>query len=137
MGARPVGPAAYIDASALVKLFKTEVETAALLAELAQWPVRVASALITVEAICTARRLGGKAVLERAQAATKGLTLIPVSAEIIKLAGDPHTPPLRAMDAIHLATALTVRNDVAAMFVYDGELHAAAKAHQLNPLAPA
>jgi predicted nucleic acid-binding protein len=68
------------------------------------------------------RRLGGKAVLERAQAATKGLTLIPVSVEIIKLASDPHTSPLRAMDAIHLATALTVRNDVAAMFVYDGEL---------------
>ena len=92
MGARPVGAAAYIDASALVKLFKAEVETAALLAELAQWPVRVASALITVEAICTARRLGGKAVLERARAATKGLTLIPVSAEIGRLAGDPHTP---------------------------------------------
>jgi uncharacterized protein len=137
VGARPVGRAAYIDASALVKLFKAEVETAALLAELAQWPVRVASALITVEAICTARRLGGKAVLERARTATKGLTLIPVSAEIIKRAGDLHTPPLRAMDAIHLATALTVRDDIAAMFVYDGELLAAAKTYKLNPLAPA
>jgi uncharacterized protein len=136
VGARPVGSAAYVDASALVKLFKAEVETGALLAELAQWPVRVASELITVEAICTARRLGGKAVLERARTATKGLTLIPVSAEILKRAGDPHTPPLRAMDAIHLATALTVRNEIAAMLVYDGELHAAAKAHRLNPLAP-
>jgi len=50
--------------------------------------------------------------------------------------GDPHTPPLRAMDAIHLATALTMREDLGTVFVYDSELHAAARAHQLNALAP-
>jgi predicted nucleic acid-binding protein len=41
------------------------------------------------------------------------------------------------MDAIHLATALTVREDLGAVFVYDADLHAAAKAHELNPLSPA
>ena len=40
------------------------------------------------------------------------------------------------MDAIHLATALTIREDVGAVFVYDNDLHAAAGAHHLNPLAP-
>ncbi len=43
--------AAYIDASALVKLFKAESETVALRTPLSDWPVQVASELIRVEAI--------------------------------------------------------------------------------------
>ncbi len=135
MGSRRVN-AAYVDASALVKLFKPERETAAFRAALEDWPVQVASELIRVEAVCTARRLGGDDVLQRANAALERLSLIPISPEIIELATDAHTPPLRAMDAIHLATALTMREDCGAVFVYDGDLHAAALAHQLNPLAP-
>ena len=128
--------AAYIDASALVKLFKAEPETVALHGALGDWPVQVASELIRVEAICTARRLGDKDVLVRAQAAVERINLIPLTPEIVERATDAYTPPLRAMDAIHLATALTMREDLAAMFVYDNDLHAAARAHDLNPLAP-
>lgn len=128
--------AAYIDASALVKLFKPERETNAFRAALGDWPVQVASELIRVEAVCTARRLGGEDVLQRAEAALELINLIPVSPEIIELATGAHTPPLRAMDAIHLATALTMRDDLGAIFVYDNDLHAATLAHQLNALAP-
>jgi uncharacterized protein with PIN domain len=66
--------AAYVDASALVKLFKVERETAAFRAALGDWPIQVASELI--------------------------------------------------------------REDLGAVFVYDTDLHAAARAHDLNPLAP-
>jgi uncharacterized protein len=128
--------AAYVDASALVKLFKAERETDAFRAALRDWPVQVASELIRVEAVCTARRLGGADVLERAHAALERINLIPLSPEIIELATDAHTPPLRAMDAIHLATALTMREDLGALFVYDSDLHVAARAHQLNAVAP-
>jgi predicted nucleic acid-binding protein len=128
--------AAYVDASALVKLFEAERETEAFRAALADWPVQVASELIRVEAICTARRLGGQDVLRRAGATLERINLIPISPEIIELATDAHTPPLRAMDAIHLATALTMREDLGAVFVYDSDLHTAAGAHDLNPLAP-
>ena len=128
---------AYVDASALVKLIKAERETEAFRGALANWPVQVASELIRVETVCTARRLGGQDVLQRANAALERINLIPLSPEIIKLATDAHTPPLRAMDAIHLATALTMREDLGAMFVYDSDLHAAAQAQHLNPLAPA
>lgn len=128
--------AAYIDASALVKLFKPERETNAFRAALEDWPVQVASELIRVEAVCTARRLGGEDVLQRAEAALELINLIPVSLEIIELATGAHAPPLRAMDAIHLATALTMRDDLGAVFVYDNDLHAATLAHQLNALAP-
>jgi uncharacterized protein len=128
--------AAYVDASALVKLFKAERETEAFREALAGWPVQVASELIRVEAVCTARRLGGADVLQRARATLDQLNLIPLTPEIIELATDTYTPPLRAMDAIHLATALTMREDVGAMFVYDSDLRAAARAHHLNALAP-
>jgi predicted nucleic acid-binding protein len=128
--------AAYVDASALVKLFRAERETDAFRAALRDWPVQVASELIRVEAVCTARRLGGADVLERAHMALERINLIPLSPEVIELATDPHTPPLRAMDAIHLATAITMREDLGAVFVYDSDLHAAALAHQLNALAP-
>lgn len=126
--------AAYIDASALVKLFKAEPETVAMRTALGDWPVQVASELIRVEAICTARRLGN--VLTRATQAVEQINLVPLTPAIIELATDAYTPPLRAMDAIHLATALTMREDLGAMFVYDNDLHAAAQAHDLNPLAP-
>lgn len=128
--------AAYVDASALVKLFKAERETQAFRTALTDWPVQVASELIRVEAICTARRLGGRDVLQRANVALERINLIPLTAEIVELATDAYTPPLRAMDAIHLATALTMRDDLGAMFVYDSDLHAAAGAHHLNPIAP-
>ena len=128
--------AAYVDASALVKLFKAEPQTAALRDALGDWPVGVASELIRVEAICTARRLGAGELLTRANAALARITLIPVSPEIIELAIGEHTPPLRAMDAIHLATALSIRDELGAFFVYDSDLHAAAASHDLGPIAP-
>ena len=135
MGPRRVN-AAYIDASALVKLLEAERETDAFRGALEDWPVQVASELIRVEAVCTARRLGGDDILQRANAALERINLIPLSPEIIELATDAHTPPLRAMDAIHLPTALTMREDLGVVFVYDSDLHAAARAHHLNPLAP-
>ena len=128
--------AAYIDASALVKLFKAEQETEAFRAALSDWPVQVASELIRVEAVCTARRLGGEDVLQRALAALERINLIPISPEIIELATNEYTPSLRAMDAIHLATAPTMREDLGTVFVYDSDPHTAALAHQLNALVP-
>jgi uncharacterized protein len=129
--------AAYLDASALVKLFKREPETDALRAALEQWPVRVASELIRVEAICTARRIGGKDLLERAHAALTRLTLLPIDSQILGLATEEYQPSLRAMDAIHLATALSLRSELGAVFVYGTDLYAAASAQGLDPRAPA
>lgn len=128
--------AAYVDASALVKLFKAERETEALRRSLKDWPVQASSELIRVEAICTARRLDDDRVLRLAREAVELIDLIPLSPQTVELAASVDVPPLRAMDALHLATALTMQDDLGAFFVYDHDLHAAAKATGLNPLAP-
>jgi predicted nucleic acid-binding protein len=129
--------AAYLDASALVKLFKPEPETAAFRDALQDWPVRVSSQLIRVESICTARRMGSEDVLERASTVLDRLELVPISPEVLELATGAFSPPLRAMDAIHLATALSMKEDIGTIFVYDGDLRSAALAQGLNAVAPA
>ncbi len=75
-------------------------------------------------------------VWARAMRAVEQINLIPLTPEMIERATDAYTPTLRAMDAIHLATALTMSDDLGAMLVYDSDLHAAAQAHDLNPFAP-
>jgi len=54
---------------------------------------KVASELIRVEAVCTARRLGGEGILRRAAAVLDRLSLVPLSPEIIELATGAHTRP--------------------------------------------
>ena len=44
---------------------------------------------------------------------------------------------LRSLDAIHLATALSIGGDLGALFSYDDRLAAAATAAGLRVLAPA
>ncbi len=123
---------AYLDASALVKLMRPEPESEALVEALAQWPVRIASEIVVVELGCTARRLGGDELLDRAGTIADGLHLIPFSAAIRERAvATAFDPPLRALDAIHLATALELGDDLDAFVAYDDHLCRAADAHRL------
>jgi len=129
--------AAYLDASALVKLIRPEPETQALIAALAQWPVRIASEVVVVQLGCTARRLGGGELLDRAEAIADGLDLIPFSAAIRKRAvATAFDPPLRALDAIHLATALELSDDLDTLVAYDDDLCRAADSERLAVHSP-
>ena len=129
--------AAYLDASALVKLMRREPETEALVEALAQWPVRVASEVIVVELGCTARRLGGAELLDRAESIANGLDLIPFSAAVrTRAVATAFDPPLRALDAIHLATALELGEDLDAFVAYDDHLCRAADDQRLSVRSP-
>ena len=129
--------AAYLDASALVKLMRPEPETEALVNALTQWPVRIASEIVIVELGCTARRLGGAELLDRAEAIADGLHLIPFSAAIRERAvATAFEPPLRALDAIHLATALELEEDLDTFVAYDDHLCRAADAERLAVQSP-
>jgi uncharacterized protein len=126
----------YLDASALVKLVVEEAETAALVTYLADRPDRVTSILARVE---VARALGRVGVDQQArlEAVIEALTVVGLGDDIAARAGQVGPPALRTLDAIHLATALELGADLAALVTYDGRLADSARALGIPVAAPA
>lgn len=110
----------YLDSSALMKLVRAEYETAALrawLATQAEQPV-ITSELGRVEVLRAARRAGGEAVAE-ARAVVGDVDLVPLDRAVQDLASDIGDPPLPTLDALHLASAVLLRDDLTAFVAYD------------------
>ena len=126
---------AYLDASAFVKLVKDEAESAALDAALAAWPRLSSSTLLEVEGLRAARRTHPVAY-DTATTLLGGMELIEIDAEIRRAAVALRDPGVRSLDAIHLATALSLGERCGAFFAYDERLIAAARAHGLTVTVP-
>ena len=113
-----------------------ERERDALVAELARWEGYVSSALLGVEAIRACARYG-----ERYAAAARdglhGISLIPVDDEVLQAAARLAPAQLRTLDALHLATALSLGEDLGVLVAYDERLNAAAAVHDLPVISPA
>jgi uncharacterized protein len=128
----------YLDSSALLKLLFEEDESAAL----AQWisghtgTPMVSSELARVEVIRAARRLDAD-VVPAARALVSQLDLIPLSGGVIGEAADAGDPLLRTLDAIHLTSMLSIRNDLTALIAYDNRLIGAAEAVGIPAVRPA
>ncbi len=130
----PAVELAYLDASAFVKLVVAERETQSLKAAL-QGVVRVvASEILEVEVLRASRRAGGDATSVRAQLAA--VRLLPLTGEIRTLAGELDPPSVRSLDAIHIATALSLRERLMGLFTYDQRMHSAARDAGLEVYAP-
>jgi predicted nucleic acid-binding protein len=128
----------YLDSSALVKLVVTEPESTALMDLLRARPDRVSSAVALTEVPRALRRAGfGTRERRRARELLARLALVDVDRHILAAAAALDPPTLRTLDAIHLATALAVRDDLAALVTYDRRLRAAAERAHLDVLAPA
>lgn len=123
-----------MDASALVKLLRRETESELLVAELERWPALVTSALGETELWIVARRLGVS--VSRVREVAGRLLLVPVSEAVLRRAREPFAEPLRTLDAVHLASALSVRDGVGVFLAYDRRLLAAATAEGLEVGAP-
>ncbi len=122
----------YIDASAIVKLVKTEPESDALISTLARWPDRVTVALAQVEVHRALRRMGASRVEHaRADAVLGGLVMLRIDDAIIGRAAALKDRSLRTFDAIQLAAALTLGDDPAAFITYDARLARAAERERL------
>lgn len=127
----------YFDSSALVKLLVEEPESAALIAWVAdreQVP-KVSSELVKVEVVRAMWRLDPAGAPD-ARALVSELDLVPLSGLIIDQAGDAGDPMLRSLDAIHLLSALSVRDELTAFVAYDTRLTAAAQAAGLPVILP-
>lgn len=130
-------PLAYVDTSAFVKLFSNEPESAALSAAIrSDWGGVLASEIFAVEVVRTAGRIGGSAVAHAVEL-LRTVVLLPLTAEIRRDAGLIGPPELRSLDAIHVATALSASERIAAVLTYDKRLASACTAVGLRVLAPA
>lgn len=127
----------YADSSALMKLLITEPETAALGAWLearSDTPV-VSSQLTVVEVIRSCRRANADA-LPAARILLSTLDLIPISRELVDAAAELGGTLLRSLDAIHLATAVTVSAELSRFLSYDRRLTESAQAAGLVTAQP-
>lgn len=130
----------YLDASAIVKLATAEPETRALRAWLLERSPLITSRISTVEvARAIARKTEGRAARGRSavREAFTAVSLSELDADIASLAADLGPPTVRALDAIHLATALAIGNELAEFVTYDRRLADAARAAGLEVMAPA
>lgn len=125
---------AYLDASAFFKLVLPEEESEVLKSAVREWRW-ISSALLEVEVVLAVRRRDPSGV-DAARHAVAGSELIDIDPDIRRVATDLGDPPLRSLDAIHLATALSLGDHCAAFFAYDQRLIASARAHGLPVTVP-
>ena len=76
------------------------------------------------------------AVRQRAEEVVARIGLIGIDAPVLNAAARLDPPGLRTLDAIHLATALSVERDLGCLVSYDSRLLEAAASSGLAVLAP-
>ncbi len=124
----------YLDTSAFVKLVCAEPESTALRGELAGREL-ISSALLVVEGRRAAGRYGELAV-RRARAGLTAVTLLPLDDRILQAAADLDPAELRSLDAIHLATILSLGEDLERLYCYDTRLAGAVEARGIEVSQP-
>ena len=130
------GRLAYLDTSAFVKAPLGERDARALAAAADEWGMRASSAILRVEATRAAARVGTPAV-EAVGAALRRVVLVPVDDEVLDIAAHVADPGVRSLDAIHLATALSLGDDLGVLLTYDARMADAARSLGLPVASPA
>jgi predicted nucleic acid-binding protein len=115
----------YLDTSAFMKLVRSEHESRALRREMGSGADLVSSVLITVEGRRAAARYGSLA-LSRARSALTTITLLALDDSTLERAAVLEPPELRSLDALHLAAAVGLGDDLGRFYCYDARLSGAA-----------
>ena len=118
-----------------MKLALREPEEKALRAEMAEWEGYVSSALLGLEAIRACSRHRGEYARD-ARDWLLDVALLPLDNAVLHSATELGPVALRSLDALHLATALSVRDDIGVMLTYDRRLAEAAQDQGLRVAAP-
>jgi len=127
----------YLDSSALVKLAVTEPESAAL----ADWLrdssqlVRVSSPLVRVEVPRAVWR-ADPGSLPQAYTIVRRLREVRMTEAVLTRAAGVRPNVLRTLDAIHVASAMSVRDNLTALVSYDKRMLAAARDAGLPTASP-
>jgi predicted nucleic acid-binding protein len=126
----------YLDSSAIIKLVFEEPETSSLSKFLHDWPTRVSSTIASVEVLRTTMLVDDDAVTRHARAVLSRVHLVRPDDGLLATAARVEPKLLRALDAVHLATALSLGHDLGGMVVYDRRLAGAARNAGLTVWSP-
>jgi predicted nucleic acid-binding protein len=131
----------YVDTSALVKLVVREPESEALDRKLTAWGGLATSMITSIElqrAVGRARAEERESVADdEAVAVLLGTVAeIPLTARVRSTAKTLAPIELRTLDAIHLASALALHDDLAGVLTYDQRMATVATARGLRVIAP-
>ena len=126
----------YVDTSAAVKLVVAERGSSAL----TRWSVEherelLSSDLLRTELLRAVRR-GAPAEMERARAVLDSLTLVTMPTSTFERAAELEPDLLRSLDALHLAAALELGDELDGLVAYDERLSEAAKRYGITVVAP-
>jgi predicted nucleic acid-binding protein len=126
----------YVDTSALVKLVVAEAETAALRTWLGvESRELVSSDLARTELLRAVRRVADDRVVQ-ARAVLDSVTLVTVRTGTFESAGQLDPATLRTLDALHIASALELGDDLSGLVTYDERLGEAAESYGIAVVAP-
>lgn len=126
----------YLDTSALVKLVVAEPQTSALLTWLNASDRRPVSCdLARTELIRAVHRVASDRVVQ-ARAVLDSVTLMQVTTTMSEEAGRLDPTLLRSLDAVHLAAALALGDDIEGLVTYDERLSDAARVNGITVVAP-
>ncbi len=129
--------AAYLDSSALLKLVVEEPGSWAMSEYLSERD-RCTSDLSRVELPRAVRRRGlGSGAIGLAARVLESVELLGLDDEILSRASELGPPALRSLDAIHLASALSLGRELDALVTYDRRLASAAEQAGLRVESPA
>ena len=101
-----------------MKLIVDEAESPALLRYLQNHASLISSAIARVELV-RAARVRGMLNVARARELLDNLRLLSPSESLLDLAANVLPATLRSLDAIHVASAITVRDEIQAVVTYD------------------
>ncbi len=131
----------YADTSSLLKLVVREAESTTVEHELTTWAGVASSSIAAIElrrAVLRARADQRESVADdpAVDGVIAAIAEIPLTARVRDLAGSLEPPELRSLDAIHLASALALGRDLAAIMTYDSRLRDACQVHGIEVIAP-
>jgi predicted nucleic acid-binding protein len=126
----------YLDSSAFAKLVMVEPESPALSNFLQGRPLQAAATLLRTEVLRAAIRIS-QAHVARARQLLTTVAFVDLDRSLLDHAGILLPPDMRSLDAVHVAAALALGDDLAEFVTYDRRLAAAAQQWGIAVVSPA
>lgn len=126
----------YLDTSLLVKLVALDAHSDAAVTWVAEHPDGLVTSDLTRTELTRAVRRVDPGLMPRVREVLDGLTVVTIPNSVFDEAGRLDPPALRSLDALHLACALDLGDDLDAILTYDDRLADAARDYGVPVIAP-